>query len=364
MKVLFTTTVPSPYRVDFFNELGKYCDLTVIFERNKFVDRDKSWENFKFDNFDGVFLSKNGKSSILSDSNRAIKIIKQQVFDKIVVTNFSTPIGILIINFLKRTKTPYYLESDGAFAKDCRGLKEKFKKHIISGATGYFSTADEHDKYYCAYGAPTDKLIRYHFSSVSNADLISALISESNKRELREKLDIKEEKVVLAIGQFIHRKGFDLLIRAAANVSSEVGFYFVGGEPTEEYLSLKRELNLDNVHFVGFKGKAELKEYYLAADVFVHPTRLDIWGLVVNEAMAHGLPVITTTKCIAGLEMVSDNRMLVEEDNPGSLSDAINLLLFDKKLLNKISIDNLKKAAEYTVETMSADHINAFNILN
>ncbi len=364
MKVLFTTTVPSPYRVDFFNELGKHCDLTVIFERNKFVDRDKSWENFKFDNFDGIFLANNGKSSILTDSSSAIKIIKEQVFDKIVVTNFSTPIGILIVNFLKRTKTPYYLESDGAFAKDCRGLKEKFKKHIISGATGYFSTADEHDKYYCAYGAPTDKLIRYHFSSVSKADLISAPISDSKKRELREKLGITEQKIVLAVGRFIPLKGFNALIRAAINVRNDVGFYFVGGEPTEEYLQLKESLNLNNVHFVGFKGKSDLSEYYSAADIFVHPTHSDVWGLVINEAMSHALPVITTTRCIAGLEMLSDERLLIQPDDADALAKAINLLLDDELLLQKTSKDNLNTAKEYTIETMAYDHIKAFNLEN
>lgn len=44
----------------------------------------------------------------------------------------------------------------------------------------------------------------------------------------------------------------------------------------------------------------------MAADIFVHPTREDIWGLVVNEAMAKGLPVITTDRCVAGLELIKN----------------------------------------------------------
>ena len=67
-------------------------------------------------------------------------------------------------------------------------------------------------------------------------------------------------------------------------------------------------MNLDNVHFIDFKNKDILKEYYYVADVFVLPTREDIWGLVINEALAYGLPVITTDKCMAGLEMIEDGK--------------------------------------------------------
>lgn len=62
----------------------------------------------------------------------------------------------------------------------------------------------------------------------------------------------------------------------------------VGGEPTEDYLQMRASLGLDNVHFVGFQKKEALSRYYRAADLFVLPTREDIWGLVINEAMAYG----------------------------------------------------------------------------
>ena len=67
-------------------------------------------------------------------------------------------------------------------------------------------------------------------------------------------------------------------------------------------------MNLNNVHFIDFKNKDTLKEYYHVADVFVLPTREDIWGLVINEALAYGLPVITTDKCMAGLEMIENGK--------------------------------------------------------
>ena len=54
VRVLFITTIPAPYRVTFFNELGKNCDLTVLFERNESDERDESWSHYSFENFNGI----------------------------------------------------------------------------------------------------------------------------------------------------------------------------------------------------------------------------------------------------------------------------------------------------------------------
>ena len=60
MRILFITNVPSPYRVDFFNELGKSCELTVLFEKSFSAERDDSWKQQNFINFNGIILK--GKS--------------------------------------------------------------------------------------------------------------------------------------------------------------------------------------------------------------------------------------------------------------------------------------------------------------
>ena len=56
MKILYLTNIPSPYRVDYFNELGKYCDLTVLFEIQSSTERDKSWKSYKAENFKGIVM--------------------------------------------------------------------------------------------------------------------------------------------------------------------------------------------------------------------------------------------------------------------------------------------------------------------
>lgn len=362
MKVLFLTNIPSPYRVDFFNELGKLCDLTVIFERSASSERDDSWKSYKTDHFTPVVLRGIKRSADGAFCPEVLKYLKKGIYDHIIVMNFTSPTGMLAIAWMRAHKIPYWLESDGGFAKNGVGFKEKVKKHFIKGAIGYFSTAQEHDRYYLQYGAEPDRIYRYPFTSLKQRDILEVPISKNEKLSLRQKLGIAEEHVLLSVGQFIPRKGFDVLIDAMAQLPGEIGCYIVGGEPTSDYLEQVKTHNLSNVHFVGFCVKNVLAEYYKAADAFVLPTREDIWGLVVNEAMAYGLPVITTDRCIAGLDLVEDgeNGYIVPVGDEDALATRLDSILRDPAAAERMAQGALKKIALYTTEEMAKRHITIF----
>lgn len=165
--------------------------------------------------------------------------------------------------------------------------------------------------------------------------------------------------MVLSVGQFIYRKGFDVLIKAAGKIEKNVGIYIVGGEATEEYTMLKEELGLENVHFVGFKRKEELADYYKAADLFVLPTREDIWGLVINEAMAYGLPVISTDRCVAALELIKDggNGFVVEAGSVERLAERMNEVLKNDDACRKMGVRSSEQIKSYTIEKMVDKHL-------
>lgn len=357
MKILWLTNIPSPYRVDFFNELGKLCELTVLFEKNASSERDESWKQFYADYFEAIFLE--GKSNGVAEAfcPSVVKYLKKGKYDHIFITNFSDLTGMLAVFMLRTKRIPYIIESDGGFPGTGKGIKEKVKKWLLSGAGMYFSTAESHDAYYLTYGAKESELVRYPFTSLHNKDILNKPVSENEKEVLRQKLGIKGKKIILAVGQFIPRKGYDLLIRAMAQLGEENGCYIVGGKPSRDYIDLVDSYGLHNVHFVDFKTKLELSEYYMVADVFVHPTREDIWGLVINEAMAKGLPVVTTDHCVAGLELVRNEMVgrIVPINNVDLLAKAIEELIMsvgkqtNKEILNIIG--------EYTVEQMARKHI-------
>ena len=143
----------------------------------------------------------------------------------------------------------------------------------------------------------------------------------------------------------------------------KTGCYIVGGVAPQEYFDLLKSYGITNVHFVEFKKKDELKKYYQAADIFVHPTREDIWGLVVNEAMAQGLPVISTNRCIAALELINDgkNGFVVPVEDEQLLAAGMNRILQDENLQYHMSQKALSIIDDYTIEKMAQAHLKIWN---
>lgn len=367
MKVLFLTNGPAPYRVDFFNEIGKLCDLTVIFERQEASNREWIFNINQVNKFKAVFL-KGFKTS--ADTAFCISVkqyLKKNVYDAIIVGGYSTPTGLFAIKYLRYKKIPFILNADGGFIRNENKLKYLIKKHFIKRAKYYLSSGKITNQFFEYYGVSSHEIYEYPFSSLHESDILDKSLSYSEKTDLKKELNINEDKTILAVGQFIYRKGFDVLLEACNKLSKEYGIYIVGGEPNQEHILLKEKYKLDNVHFIGFKNKDELRMYYMASDLFVLPTREDVWGLVINEAMACGLPIITTDKCIAGLELIKDfeNGFIVPVERADILAERIEVVLSDKRMATMMAAASLEKIRPYTIENMASQHFNIFrNIMN
>jgi glycosyltransferase involved in cell wall biosynthesis len=362
MKILILSNIPSPYRIDFFNELGKSVDLTVVFEAKTAAGIRFNWNIDEIQFFRAVFL-KEGDINEKSINWSILKYIKKNHYDHIIVTSYAYYTEMLALLALKIRRIPYFLEIDGGLIRQEGMLKKFLKTFLISNAAGYFSPSKTSDDYLVYYGANKSLIYRYPFTSLRNQDILTDLVPNEEKLNIRNELGIKERKVVLAVGQFIHRKGFDLLINASKYLSDDIGVYFVGGKPTKEYIELKDKYDLSNVHFKGFKTKGELSKFFKAADAFVLPTREDVWGLVINEAMGFGLPVISTNKCIAALELVveSKNGYIVKVEDSESIAKKIKILLSDDKLNAHMSKNSLQIIRNYTIENMAIQHLLIFN---
>lgn len=355
MKILYFSDIPSPYSVGYINELGKLADVTAVYEQLSSKDRDSSWSSFSAPNAHVVILK--GLSFGIHKKialEEFILILKNRK-SKIIIANPLTSCGILGILFCKFLRIPFIVQSEGGFAKNGKGFKEHFKKFVLKGASLYLSGMGLERNYFLTYGAVAKRIKKYPFSSLGQEDFPQKLLTENEKNVLKKTIGIDGKKVILYVGQFIPRKGVDVLLKAFSGIDSYAELFLIGGSPTTEYRRIIDEKRIKGVHFIDFIQLDELKKYYMMADIFVLPTREDVWGLVVNEAMSYGLPVITTSRCNAGLELIENGKhgYVVPVENEQELNDKMNLILDNPNLRNEMAQNCSDKIKSYTYENMA-----------
>ena len=102
--------------------------------------------------------------------------------------------------------------------------------------------------------------------------------------------------ILLHVGQFIARKGIEQLLHVVGicrkKVANFLCFSWAAGKISSTLSQLAEELNLQNVHFHPAQSPESMPAVYRSADVLVFPTLEDVWGLVANEAILSGLPVL------------------------------------------------------------------------
>lgn len=358
-KVLFISNIPTPYRNDFYNELGKEIDLTVVYEAKGASDQGIrfNWDMSQIKHYKAVFL-KDGNIEENRVDKEIFTYLREQ-WDYIFVTNYSYRTEMFAIIYLKIHRIPYIMEVDGGVLKSENWLKGKYKKFLISGAKAYFSPSKSTDAFLEHYGAKKEKINRHTFTSLHRNQVLNYPLVIEQKKMIRGELGVNEKNMIVGVGQLIYRKGWDLLIDIAKTVNA--GIYIIGdGELKSQYEKKICEEQINNIHFVGFLSNEKTTQFYRAADFFVLPTRYDIWGLVVNEALANGLPVITTTECVSGVELIKDriNGILVRADDKKDLQSAIAYLLDNSNKRTQMAVEAIETIKTYTIESMVEKHLD------
>ena len=362
-KVLFITNIPSPYRVEFFNQLGQEngIELTVFFTECPDGDnyRNDQWFGRDFYGFKAVFCTNH--KMILNKFDLCPEILGwvKKDFDFIIFGGYSDPPYMIAMEYLKLHHRPYILEVDGGLTKQDNKIMRFIKRHFIGGAAYWFSSGKMTDRYLLHYGAKKEKIVPYPFSSLTRTDMEDAAQKVANRQACRQIVGYEGKKNIVYVGRMTYDKGTDLLLEAAARLPKDIRFYLIGDEPAETYVKFCEEHGLDNVTFLPFKSKKELLDYYAGADFCVFPTRHDVWGLVVNEAMACGLGVISTDQCVAGMELIEEgkNGSIVPIDDPDALANAIAAALPHSEQMGRASLEKIRA---YTTENMVRAHVEFF----
>lgn len=212
-------------------------------------------------------------------------------------------------------------------------------------------------KYLAAIGIPPEKI--YCAPQAMDNKLFNRPVSEGDKEVLKEQLGCKDRKIILYVGRLEECKGLTYLMEAASLIENlDFCMLFIGTGSMKNSLTESAQATSLKAIFLDHIPNEQLNKYYAIADVFVLPsitTRSfkEPWGMVINEAMNQGCPVIVTDAVGAGAGgLVEDgqNGYIVPEKDSRTLKEAIDKLLRDKQLRSRMGQNSLRKIAGWTLE--------------
>lgn len=365
MKVFILTTVMAPYRMKVFDLLGEQCEVTVGFETKHDTVRNTEWylrEGKKFKIMELKDWEK-GASVIKWD---AIRYIRQMKPDVLMLYEYSTKTSLVAAVIARMLKIPYLINCDGAFINP-KSFRDKIKKFMICHAKGLLAGSESAKEYFIHYGGTEEKIYRHYFTSLCKNDILKEQISVSEKEKLRQKLKLIDMTTVISVGNFVSGKGFKELLEIWHTFDEKYQLLIIGsGVEHHDYVQMIKKESYKNVKIIDFVQYAELKKYYQASDLFVLNTKHDVWGLVINEAMSCGLPVITTNMCKAGEELVKNgvNGYIVSSGDNKDLKEKLAMALQDENKLREMGKQSLKDIQLYTIENIVNSHIETLKTIS
>lgn len=345
-KVLYLTNIEVPYRVRFFNELSRHCDLTVVYERRKSANRNEVWAKAEFQTCKSIFL----RGIPMRDENGFSPGILKEIlagYDKIVVGCYNSPSQMLAILVMRLLKIPYLLNIDGEPFLLPDELKTFGKKFFLRGAAGYLEAGEAASR--SLHSAVEGPVTPYYFSSLSESEIKS-----------HGEAVCKRDDTILVVAQYLPCKGLDIALDAARR-DLTLRWRFVGmGSRTETFLQDFRGKIPKNVEIIPFLQKDELEQAYRSCRLLVLPSRRECWGLVIQEAASYGTPIISTWGSGAAVEFLEKTypQYLAKPGDGEDLLHRIHLALSSNE--SEYSVFLKEKAKQYTIERSVQAHLRAF----
>jgi glycosyltransferase involved in cell wall biosynthesis len=372
-RLVILTEIIALYRIPVFNAVAEReeIDLHVIF----FAENDSSLRNWRIYSDEIRFSyevlpswrQRLGKYNILV--NRSVgSALRHARPDVILCGGYNYLASWQALRWAKRNHVQFLLwcESTSHDRRGRHSLVESFKQNFFGKCDGFVVPGKSAFNYVLQMssektpvgGSPsrtTPGLSRRIFVAPNSVDI--RLFSEAEKiaraaaGRLRGELGLPE-RYFLFVGRLVKAKGVLDLLNAYAGLRSElraqVGLVFVGDGPLRAELeSSTRCIFPGAAHFPGFVHRDELAAYYTLAECLVLPTHSDTWGMVVNEAMACGLPVICTDVAGCAADLVKANGRIVAPENAQQLAAAMLEISSDSHLRNRMSQESRNLIRRY-----------------
>ena len=264
--------------------------------------------------------------------------------------------------FATRRKIPFFIYGENSPNQEIlkKNFLQLFRKPLLRflfrKAAGCFYIGEENRKFYEYFGASSEKMFFIPYAVDNKRFMSGSRSQDANRKLLKQTLGISEDAVVvLFVGKLTKKKKPLDLLRAYNLLATHhplIHLIFVGNGPLRSSLErYSSEHNLKNVHFVGFKNQTELPLYYATSDVFVLPSGTgETWGLVVNEAMCLGLPIIVSDVVGCGPDLVYHGRngYIFPVGDTEELARVLFGLIKDQSLRKKFGEESSKIIKNYS----------------
>jgi glycosyltransferase involved in cell wall biosynthesis len=363
--IVVITEIIAPYRIPVFNALAARSDvdLHVIFLAETDPTQ-RQWEvyreeiRFSYQVLPGL-RKRLGRHTLLLNWG-VEKSLTLASPDAIVCGGYNYFASWAALRWAERNRVPLYLWVEST-AKNFRGghvWMESLKSNFVIRCAGFIVPGGASSRYLSAYGVASQRL-SIAPNAVDNLFFERESSAARNKdATLRQDLRLPP-RYFLFSGRLVPEKGTFDVLRAYSKLSvelkREIGLVFVGDGPARGDLIRESNNSLGTIVFAGFAHRARLAVYYGLAEALVFPTHADAWGMVVNEAMACGLPVLCSDAagCAEDLVLQSNGRIFPAHDVE-KLSAAMAELASDHDLRIRMGRNSRQRIAQYSPEICAA----------
>lgn len=369
-RVVYWNNIPSPYMVDRFNMLADRGTLEFEAWFSTRTEADRSWS---FDEnswrFRHRYLRGIGRGA--GRLELPAGLVGRHRPD-LLVCLYASPSVIVgrLLAGMGGTKVAFWAEVTFDAWVRRRPWKEALKRVLFSSVDAVVTAGDDGRRFAERYGTPPDRIFFTPHSIDVDRFAAVASTARAKRQELRARLGAAGCTFMYVGRLWEYGKGLGHLLDAFAKVSQEphapVTLVLVGDGPDEAPLRQRAtDLGLRNVVFRGFVPSEALPELYVAADVFVFPTLGDPYGLVLDEAMACSLPLISTS-AVGELHLrISDglNGLIVPPADSVALARAMSALAADSEGRMRMGAESRRLVEGRTPERWAKDFERAVSAI-
>jgi glycosyltransferase involved in cell wall biosynthesis len=348
MRVGYLISHPIQYLTPFFRELATRCDLTVYFAYKPTAEQQGrsgfgiafEWDVDLLSGYTNEFLPNVARQPTADsfwgcNTPEIAERIARGEFSAFVVPGWALWSYWQAVIACRRHGVPVFVRGDsqlgGQRGGGLRLAKEMAFGRLLRAFDGYLYVGQRNRDYLRHYGVPVERLF-FSPHCVDN-DAFSAGAERARKTGVANGAERGGARRLLFVGKLSERKNPLDVLKAAAllrarGINVEVAFAGTG-DLAEDLDAAARSCGVPTL-FLGFVNQTELPAVYAAADLIVLPSKgTETWGLVVNEAMACGIPAVVSDAVGCGPDLVErcETGATFPLGNVGALADAVEAVL-------------------------------------